>query len=134
MTQMATVERVIDAHYAEVSVPIKSACAHDCEGCAGCGTSGMSVRARAKNPIAAKVGQKVVVESSTQKLLGVVALVYLLPIALFLAGYLFTGFLSEPLRYVVACLGFAFGIAAAILYDRKTKQNGGLQFTIVRLF
>ena len=50
---------------AEISVPRKSACGHDCEECAGCGVSGASVRAAARNPIGAEVGQKVVVESST---------------------------------------------------------------------
>ena len=34
MTQIATVERIIDADHAEISVPRKSACGHDCEECA----------------------------------------------------------------------------------------------------
>ena len=37
MTQIATVERILDADHAEISVPRKSACGHDCEECAGCG-------------------------------------------------------------------------------------------------
>ena len=40
MTQIATVERILDADHAEISVPRKSACGHDCEECAGCGVSG----------------------------------------------------------------------------------------------
>ena len=40
MTQIATVERIIDSDHAEISVPRKSACGHDCEECAGCGVSG----------------------------------------------------------------------------------------------
>ena len=75
MTQIATVERILDADHAVISVPRKSACGHDCEECAGCGVSGAAVKAKAINPIGARPGQKVVVESSTQKMLGIVALV-----------------------------------------------------------
>lgn len=52
MTQIATVERILDADHAEISVPRKSACGHDCEECAGCGVTGAAVHARASNPIA----------------------------------------------------------------------------------
>ena len=31
MTQIATVERILDTDHAEISVPRKSACGHDCE-------------------------------------------------------------------------------------------------------
>ena len=136
MTQIATVERIIDDHHAEISVPRKSACGHDCEECAGCGVTGAAVHAKAANPIDARPGQKVVVQSDTKKMLGIVALVYLTPVVLFLLGYLITAFLtpSVAMQYFVAVLGFAVGIAAAIFYDRKLRARGGLTFTIVRLF
>lgn len=37
MTQIATVEKLLPGGYAEISVPRKTACGHDCEECAGCG-------------------------------------------------------------------------------------------------
>ena len=118
MTQIATVEKILPGGMAEISVPRKSACGHDCEECAGCGVSGASV-----------------VESSTKNLLGVMLLVYLLPIVLFLVGYFATGALeSEGLRYAVAIAAFLVGIIPAIICDRRTKKNGKLTFTIVRLF
>ena len=40
MTQIATVEKILPGGMAEISVPRKSACGHDCEECAGCGVSG----------------------------------------------------------------------------------------------
>lgn len=135
MIQIATVEKILNDTYAEISVPRKSACGHDCEECAGCGVSGMSVSARAKNPIQAQPGQKVVVESSTKKMLGIISLVYLVPIVLFLLGYFAAGALAVVrLRYLIAFLGFAVGIVLAILYDRHIHKRGGLVFTIVRLF
>jgi sigma-E factor negative regulatory protein RseC len=136
MTQIATVERIIDTHYAEISVPRKSACGHDCEECAGCGVTGTAVHAKAANPIDARPGQKVVVESDTKKMLRIVALVYLTPVVLFLLGYLAAAFLTDSvaIQYVTALAGFALGIGAAVAYDRKIKAVGGLSFTIVRLF
>lgn len=136
MTQIATVERILDNDHAEISVPRKSACGHDCEECAGCGVTGAAVHARAINPIGARPGQKVVVESSTQKMLGIVALVYLIPVALFILGYL-AGFAltgSVAVEYTTAVSGFLLGILFAVRYDRRLRARGGLVFTIVRLF
>ena len=136
MTQIATVQRIIDSKYAVISVPRKSACGHDCEECAGCGVSGAAVEAKAINLIGAIPGQKVVVESSTQKMLGIVAFVYAIPVALFLLGYLIPVFLgaSVTVQYTVAAVGFFAGVLLAILYDRRVKAQGGLVFTIKRLF
>ena len=136
MTQIATVERLLDTDHAVVSVPRKSACGLDCEECAGCGVSGEAVTARALNPIGAKPGQKVVVESSTRKMLGIVALVYAIPVALFLLGYVGALVLGAGVgvQYTAAILGFAMGILFAIRYDRRLRARGGLSFTIVRLF
>ena len=50
MTQIATVEKILPGGMAEISVPRKSACGHDCEECAGCGVSGASVRATTPAP------------------------------------------------------------------------------------
>ena len=134
MTQIATVERILDNDHAEISVPRKSACGHDCEECAGCGVTGAAVHAKATNLIGAQPGQKVVVESSTKKMLHIVALVYLTPVVLFLLGYLLTIALPVALRYTAAVAGFVVGILAAVAYDRKLRSQGGLSFTLVRLF
>ena len=136
MTQIATVERIIDADHAEISVPRKSACGHDCEECAGCGVTGAAVHARALNTIGARPGQKVVVQSDTNKMLRIVALVYLTPVLLFLAGYFITMAVtsSAAIQYLAAGTGFAAGILLAVFYDRRLRQRGGLSFQIVRLF
>ena len=126
MTQIATVEKILRGGRAEISVPRKSACGHDCESCSGCGMQGSSTHAVALNPIGAQAGQKVVVESSNKR-------VYAVPIVLFLIGYFASYALtSEGLRYAVAIAAFCLGIVPAILYDRKLKREGGLAFTIIR--
>ena len=136
MTQIATVERILDARYAVISVPRKSACGHDCEECAGCGVTGAAVRAKAANPIDARPGQKVVVHSDTKKMLRIVALVYLTPVVLFLLGYLLPALLGAAVavQYAIAVAGFVAGVILAIAYDRRLRARGGVSFTIVRLF
>jgi len=134
MTQIATVQRILDDGYAEIAVPRKSACGHDCEECAGCGMTGASIYARARNTPGARPGDKVVVQSSTKKLLGVVALVYLLPVLGFILGYFLTDMFSESWRYVTAIAGAVVFFIPCIFYDRYAKRQGTLTYEILRLF
>lgn len=134
MTQIATVERLLDDGFAEISVPRKSACGHDCEECAGCGMTGAAIKARARNSAEAQPGDKVVVESSTKKLFGVIALVYLLPVIFFLLGYFLTEGMAENLRYVIAIAAAVVSFLPSILYDRYAKRRETLTYEIVRLF
>ena len=136
MTQIATVEKLLPGGYAEISVPRKTACGHDCEECAGCGMTGAAIHARAKDPVGVRPGQKVVVESDTKKMLKIVSFVYLIPVVLFLAGYLITLALtpSVAVQYTAAVLGAVLGVVLAVWYDRRVKARGGLSFTIVRVF
>ena len=76
------------------------------------------------------------VESSTSKMMHIIALVYLTPVALFLLCYLLAVAFGAgvTVQYSLAAVGFAAGIAIAIAYDRRLKKQGGLIFRIVRLF
>ena len=118
---------------AEIAVPRKSACGHDCEECAGCGVTGTAVSAQARNPIGAVPGDKVVVESSSKTVLGIIAIVYLIPVVLFLLGYFLTEKLlpTEGLRYAAAIFAFLLGLIPAVVYDRRMKKQGTMYYTIV---
>ena len=134
MTQIATVEKDLGGGYAEVSVPRKSACGQDCEECAGCGMTGAAIKARARNDIGAQPGDKVVVESSTKKIFGVVALVYVLPVVLFLLGYFLSEGLAEGMRYAIAVATFVVSFIPCVLYDRHARKKELLTYQIMRLF
>ena len=134
MTQIATIERDLGGGYAEISVPRKSACGHDCEECAGCGMTGAAIKARARNDIGAQPGDKVVVESSTRKIFGVVALVYVLPVVLFLLGYFLSEGLAEGMRYAIAVATFVVSFIPCVLYDRHARKKELLTYQILRLF
>ena len=133
MTHIATVEEILAGGYARISVPRKTACGHDCEECAGCGMTGASIFAMARNPVDAQPGQKVVVESSPSKLLGVVALVYILPVILFLVGYFATEGLAEGMRYTIAIVAAALSMIPCVWYDRRARKSGALTYEILRL-
>ena len=134
MTQIATVEKILGGGFVEISVPRKSACGHDCEECAGCGMTGAAIHARARDQVGVKPGQKVVVESSTKKLLGVVVLVYVLPVILFLLGYFLSEGLAENVRYVIAIVAAAVALIPCVIYDRYAKRKEIMTYTVLRLF
>ena len=135
MKQIATVEKLLANGRAEISVARQSACAHDCHECAGCGGTPTPIRAVVDNPIGAQAGQKVVVESSTRQVFGVIFLVYMVPVALFFIAYFATASLgSDALSAAVSILAFFIGIVPAIRYDRRIRRSGGMTFTIVRTF
>lgn len=97
--------------------------------------TGAAIKAKAKDPVGASVGQKVVVESSTKKLMGVVALVYVLPVVLFLLGYFLTYSLkTEGVRYAIAIAAAAMAFIPCVFYDRYAKKHGTLNYTIQRIF
>ena len=134
MTQIATVEKILPGGFVEISVPRKSACGHDCEECAGCGMTGAAIHARAKDPVGVRPGQKVVVESATRKIFGVVALVYLLPVVGFLLGYFLSEGLAEGVRYAIAIGAAALAFLPSVAFDRHAKKTEALTYTVVREF
>ena len=77
-----------------------------------------------------------VVQSDTGNMLRIIALVYLTPVLLFLAGYFITMTVtsSTAIQYLIAGIGFVAGILLAVSYDRRLRRQGGLSFQIVRLF
>ena len=134
MTQVATVEKILKDGYVQISVPRKSACGHDCEECAGCGMTGASIYAEARDPVGVHPGDKVVVESSTKKLLGVVALVYVLPVIGFLLGYFLSEGLTEGWRYGIAVAAAVLAFLPSVAYDRYARRKELLTYTILRVF
>ena len=64
------------------------------------------------------------------------AAVYLVPVALFLTGYIVGALLTDrvAVQYAAAVCGFVLGFVPAALYDRRLRAAGGPSFTIVRRF
>lgn len=133
MTQTATVTALPAAPggTVELTVTRKTACGHRCDGCGRCAGKTPDLVIRAKCDIPVALGDWVEVYSDN-KVLGAAALVYGLPVVLFLLGYLLPAFLREGWRYACGGIGFLLGLAAAVLFDRRMKRKAALSYRVTR--
>lgn len=135
MTQVATVKRIINRTYAEVSILRESACGHDCEKCGGCGTESVTIIVQAENPLDAQPGDRVIVESNTAEVMYIVILVYLLPmVALVLGGVIASLFTSATgIQIATAAVCMALALIPAKRYDQLLEERGKTSFIITKL-
>lgn len=137
MTQIATVKRLLGSNIAEVQVRRPSACGHDCKSCGGCGPDTMTqVTAVAENEAGAHPGDTVRVESESRKVLGLAAVLYLMPVALLFVGYFAaSGPLGqgEGISLIVGLCGMIVGFAVNILIDRRLRTKRSVRFRIVEV-
>lgn len=118
MEQIVLVRRLIDAQTAEVSRVRESACSGDCHHCAGCGAAKETIVFCADNPIGAKPGDVVRVQSQSGPLLKAAAVLYLLPVAAFLGGYILGETLWE--KGILVSLGaFCLSMIPIRVIDRR---------------
>lgn len=129
MRQRATVEALLPDGRVRLSVRRESACSGDCQRCAGCAALGQTLTLTAENRIHAAPGDRVWVESATTSVLGAAALVYLLPLLCFLAGYLAAAPLG-PWAVAVAAAALLSGCVPALLYNRHLRRRP-LRFAVV---
>lgn len=117
-----------DGAYAIVETDRKSACdgchqQQDGTGCAMCAMLGSKTRlqSRARNPLGAKPGDSVLLETPSARVLGYGALVFLAPLGLALLGYLLGGLLPYGAagQAAGALCGFAAAFAFLWFYSRR---------------
>ena len=127
MTQRAIVKRLLSGGKVEVQVKRMSACAHDCDKCAGCGSmvKEPELTAVAQDTLGARVGQTVTVETSTSRILRLAAMLYLLPfVGLFIACVLLSD-ASEGVAALVSLIAFfAVLLGVCIPLDRHLRRRG----------
>ena len=133
MTQTATVTALPAASDGQVELTItrQTACGHSCDGCGRCTGKAADLVIWAGSDIPVELGDRVEV-CSNDRVLGMAAVVYVLPVVLFLAGYLLPAYLTEPWRYACGGLGFALGLAGAVICDRVVKKRAAITYRIVR--
>ena len=131
MQQLVRVRQTHEDGTATVIHVRESACSGDCHKCSGCGAAKEAIVLEARNPIGAKPGDLVTVESETGPVLKAAAVMYLLPMVLFFAGYALGAVLWQQ-GGLIGGLAFLASIGLAVVYDRKVvkKQNTG--YTIIR--
>ena len=129
MEQLVRVRETFDDGTALVIHIRESACSGDCHKCSGCGAAKETVLLMAKNPIGARRGDLVKLESATGPVLKAAAVMYMIPMVLFFAGY-FAGDALWQRGALTGCLAFAAGISLAVLYDRKIGKTDKCEYTI----
>ena len=129
MEQTVLVKRVLEDGSAEVLRVRESACSGDCHKCSGCGAVEQKMLFTAQNPIGAKPGDTVRVRTQTGPVLMGAAILYLMPLVLFMVGYLIC--LSWQWGFLGGLAGFVLGVLLAVIYDRKVAKKNKPQYTIV---
>ena len=117
--------------YAVVEVTRESACAgcHNSDNCSICKiglTDHAEMRSKAANPLGAREGDTVQIETDFATILHYSAAVFLLPLALGAAGYII-GYIADfdiMIRYIISLIGFAaaFVILKIFLEKRAAKR------------
>ena len=102
MEQLVRVREVHNDGTAVVVHIRESACSGDCHKCSGCGAARETVIFTAGNPIGARPGDLVRVESSTAPVLKAAVVLYVLPLLLFFLGYWL--FLLPPSSFILRWL------------------------------
>lgn len=133
MTQTATVTAIPASGGREVELTVtrQTACGHSCDGCGRCAGKASELVIRAVSDIPVSLGDRVEVYSDN-RVLGAAAVVYGLPVVLFLLGYLLPGALPEPWRYFWGGAGFVLGLGGAVICDRVVKKRSGVAYRVVR--
>lgn len=129
MEQLAQIKQVCEDGMAVASVVRQSACSGDCHQCSGCGAVRETIEIRAVNTIGAKIGDMVIVSSDSRPVLAGAAMLYLLPLALFFAGYLAGQQLGVP-GALAGGIAFLLGMTGAVAYDRLVAKKQNQVYTI----
>ena len=129
MTQDAIVYKCLPNNMAEVVVTRTTACGSNCGNCESC-IFQSELKTLAKNTIAARPGQKVIIESKSSKIYKAAMLVYILPLILMVLGY---ALVKRCYGRLTSALGFAGLIAGAalIVLSERRKNKEPITFEII---
>ena len=131
MEQTARVNRILEDGTAEVVQVQESGCAGDCHQCGGCGASHKPMTLLADNPVGARIGDWVTLEARPGAMLKAAAALYVLPLVLFIAGFLLGEHLWQ-MGVLVSLCGLMAGLVLAKLIDRQMSKKGNV-YTITGL-
>ena len=106
----------------------QSACSGDCHKCSGCGAVEEKMIFTARNPLHARPGDVVIITTETAPVLKAAAMLYMLPLLLFFAGYLLGA--AWNAGALIGGVMFALSIVLCVLYDRRAARKQKNVFTI----
>lgn len=134
MTQEAVVTSVFENGTAEVCVTRQTACGGNCSGCETCLLSS-EIKVNVLNPIGADRGQRVLIESSSNKVFKALSLVYIMPVVFMLVCF-FIGFVlgfPEYLCIIVSFSGLVLSALVLFIVSRKRSPVSGITYTVCKI-
>ena len=129
MEQTGRVVSTGDNGEARVVVLRQSVCSGDCHKCSGCGAVEQKLLVDARNSVGAVTGDLVILSAKSGPVLAAAAVLYMLPLLLFLAGYLAMESLWQR-GGIGGCGGFLLGLLLAVVYDRYIGKKKKTEYTI----
>ncbi len=97
------------------------------EGCSVCSLMGANrtISTEAYNPLGAKVGDIVMIESATGRILGYAALVFLLPLLMAATCYGISAIFLDSDAWQIGCagIGFAVSFIGIFFYSRSLQKK-----------
>ena len=128
MTQLVKIRKINPDGTAQVILIRQSACSGDCHKCSGCGAAQETLLLDAHNPIGAQPGDLVNIEAKSGPVLAAAAVMYILPLVLFLTGFAIGSVWN--LGALVGGVCFALSIGIAVAYDRLVVKKKETVYTI----
>lgn len=133
MTKDAVVTRLMPDNTAEVAVIRMTACGGNCGSCEACKCDS-EVRVVAANPLGAKPGERVLIESRSADILGAALIVYILPLVMLLIGYLAGAAMGagEGICILLAFAALLTGGLITVVVQRR-KKNETIVYNIIKI-
>lgn len=134
MQQNAVVKELLPGNRARLLVQRQTACGHDCSKCGGCGEMYTKpIFLEVPNSIQAKVGDVVKVEGSSKNVLGLAAVVYVIPFILFFLLYGIAASMGSGIPGVFGVIGLAIGLLCAKLVNDYYNKHSKTVYVMTRL-
>ena len=133
MTQMAIVKNVLPDNKVLLSVIRTTACGGNCSECEACAYQ-TEFTCVADNPLNAKPGERVTVETNSSHVYKAVFAVYIIPIAVFIVSCFAAALAgcSEGLCILISFLSLAVCAALLVVFNKKKKKDE-IRYTVISI-
>lgn len=134
MQQTGIVRELLPHNRAKLQVQRVTACGHDCSTCGGCiEVVTKPIYIIADNSIHAEIGETVQINGSSKSVLGMAAILYVVPVVLFFLLYGIAAGFGLPIPGIWGGVGFFGGIFGAKLFNDYKRKNDTPIYQISRL-
>jgi len=134
MLQEAIVTKTREDGLAEVVVERLGVCGGDCDGCDGCQYENR-MKSLVHNPVGARRGQQVMIETPTAGVVKGALIIYILPVFMMILGYALGALLSfAEGRCILLCFVFLIiGVLIAVVLSKRQHSKDPVPGRIVSI-